>query len=124
MLTGQASSDYKECGLDTGADDYVSKPFDSNELSARIRAMLRRTASVNTNVLKAHVLELDLKSHQASIEGKPLKLMPLEFSLVEFLVYHPNGVFSCEALLKRIWSELPTWSWNMFIRALLEFDAS
>lgn len=104
MLTGQSSPEYKENGLDNGADDYVTKPFDSRELSARIRAMLRRPTSINSNVIKSSVLELDMKSHQASIEGKPLKLMPLEFSLLEFLVRHPNEVFSCEALLKRIWN--------------------
>ncbi len=104
MLTGQSSPEHKESGLDTGADDYVTKPFDARELSARIRAMLRRPSVSNNNVVKVASISLDMKSHQASIEGQPLKLMPLEFSLLEFMVRHPKEVFSCDALLKRVWS--------------------
>lgn len=104
MLTGQSSQACKEHGLDTGADDYVTKPFDTRELAARIRALLRRPPSINSNVLKVADLSLDMKSHQASIAGQPLKLMPLEFSLLEFMVRHANEVFSSEALLARVWS--------------------
>jgi DNA-binding response OmpR family regulator len=104
MLTGQATPEHKEAGLDTGADDYVTKPFDTRELSARIRALLRRPVPMNSNVVKIDDLQLDMKSHQASIGGQALKLMPLEFSLLEFIVRHPNEVFSCDALLKRVWS--------------------
>ncbi|MBX9689470.1 MAG: response regulator transcription factor [Candidatus Obscuribacterales bacterium] len=104
MLTGQSAPEFVESGLDTGADDYVTKPFDARELSARIRAMLRRPTGIGSNVVKVSTLTLDLKSHQASIAGQALKLMPLEFSLLEFMLRHPNEVFSCETLLKRVWS--------------------
>lgn len=104
MLTGQSTQSHKEAGLDTGADDYVTKPFDSRELAARIRALLRRPPNINNNVVNVADLSLDMKSHQASMNGKPLKLMPLEFSLLEFMVRHPSEVFSCESLLKRVWS--------------------
>lgn len=104
MLTGQSSPEHKEAGLDTGADDYVTKPFDTRELSARIRALLRRPIPLGSNVVTVADLSLDMKSHQASIAGHPLKLMPLEFSLLEFMVRHPGEVFSCDSLLKRVWS--------------------
>ena len=104
MLTGQSDQGHKEHGLDTGADDYVTKPFDSRELAARIRALLRRPPNINSNVVKVADLTLDMKSHQASIGGQPLKLMPLEFSLLEFMVRHSNEVFSCDTLLRRVWS--------------------
>lgn len=104
MLTGQSTAEHKETGLDTGADDYVTKPFETKELSARIRALLRRPTTINSNVVKVKDIVLDLKSHQASVAGQTLKLMPLEFSLLEFMVRHPNEVFSCDTLLKRVWS--------------------
>lgn len=104
MLTGQSSIEHKESGLETGADDYVTKPFDARELSARIKALLRRPAVIASNVVKVNDLSLDLKNHQATVAGQPLKLMPLEFSLLEFMVRHPQEVFSCDALLKRVWT--------------------
>ena len=104
MLTGQSAPEHKESGLDMGADDYVTKPFNARELSARIRALLRRPAIISNDVVQVANLSLDMKSHQASIAGQALKLMPLEFSLLEFMMRHPKEVFSCDALLKRVWS--------------------
>lgn len=104
MLTGMSQPVHKESGLDTGADDYVTKPFDSRELAARIRALLRRPQAIAGNSITLGSLCLDNKSHQASVNGKALKLMPLEFALLEFMARHPSEVFSCEALLKRVWN--------------------
>ena len=103
ILTGQGTVEDKETGLDTGADDYLVKPFEFKELSARIRALLRRTASEKTNVLTAGPLVLDLRSHKAMKRGQEIHLSPTELSLLEFFMRHPNQFFTSEALLDRVW---------------------
>ncbi len=105
MLTGKSRAVDKELGLDSGADDYLPKPFEPRELSARIRALLRRsTPSFQTsNVLNLLDLTLDLVSHTVMRDGEKLELLPKEFALLEFFMRHPNEIFSLEALLARIW---------------------
>ncbi len=103
MLTGQNTVEQKERGLDTGADDYLTKPFATRELMARIRALLRRPPSVTSEVLRMGTVEIDTRAKEVRVNNSPVKLMPLEFSLLEFLARHPNEVFSCETLLKRVW---------------------
>lgn len=104
MLTGQDTYEHKEEGLDTGADDYMTKPFDKRELFARIRALLRRPRSVSNDVLNAGALVLDTGSHELKLDGKLIKLMPLEYSLLEFMWRHPAQVYSCDDLLKKLWN--------------------
>lgn len=104
MLTGQSSFEQKEEGLDTGADDYMTKPFDKRELFARIRALLRRPKSISNDKFVVGELTLDTGSHLFTFQNTPLKLMPLEYSLLEFLWRNQGQVFSCEDLLRKLWS--------------------
>lgn len=104
MLTGKEEIAAKEAGLDAGADDYLTKPFHLKELSARLRALLRRPSFVNTTLLTAGCLVLDPAKHQVSVNGKELSLLPKEYALLEFFMRHPTEIFSPEALLSRVWS--------------------
>ena len=104
MLTGKRTLDDKEYGLDAGADDYLTKPFEMRELSARLRAIMRRTAKAVDNVLKAGNLHLDKESHHVSRDGQEIRLMPKEYSILELMMTYPKKVFSAEALIERLWS--------------------
>jgi DNA-binding response OmpR family regulator len=103
MLTGKDMLQDKEAGLDSGADDYLTKPFSLRELLARIRALLRRPTTYRSTVLKVGNLVLDTAQHQISKNGQPLQLLPIDFALLEFLMRHPNEVFSADALIQRVW---------------------
>lgn len=103
MLTGRDTIDEKETGLDTGADDYLTKPFHMKELSARLRALLRRTAPSKRSTLCAGDLILDPVAHRITRDGVELTLHPREFALLEHLMRNPNQVFSAESLLDRVW---------------------
>ncbi|MBX9947767.1 MAG: response regulator transcription factor [Candidatus Obscuribacterales bacterium] len=104
MLTGKAEITDKETGLDAGADDYLTKPFHPRELSARVRALLRRSGELKPNVLTCGDIELDPQAFKVTKGGKEITLLPKEFALLEFFLRHPNQVFSPEALLDRVWS--------------------
>lgn len=104
MVTGKTEIKERETGLDAGADDYLPKPFHLSELSARVRALLRRPAMYKGSVFAYGSFVLDVAAHCVTIDGKEIKLMPKEFRLLEFLVRHPGQLFSTEALLTRVWS--------------------
>ncbi len=104
ILTGRGSVDDKAAGLDTGADDYLVKPFEFKELSARIRALIRRTSDKSTNVIEAGPLTLNLQTHQITRSGVQLHLTPREMSILELLVRHPSHAFTAEALMERVWT--------------------
>ncbi len=104
MLTAHTDVADKETGLDSGADDYLTKPFHPKELSARVRSLLRRPRTLSSAVLKTSGLELDPVANSVSFDGKEIKLLPKEFNLLEFLMRHPNQTFSSEALAVRVWS--------------------
>ena len=93
-------------GLDAGADDYLTKPFSTNELMARIRAVLRRKSpeSLDTAVEIAG-LKLDPATHRVSKDGIDVKLGPTEFRLLHFLMSHPERVHSRAQLLDRVWGD-------------------
>jgi DNA-binding response OmpR family regulator len=103
MLTAKSTIEDKETGLDSGADDYLSKPFHLKELSARIRALIRRTSSQSTNVLEAGDVLLDPVGRTVTKSGDPIHLERKEFNLLEFLMRNANKTFSAEALLDRVW---------------------
>jgi DNA-binding response OmpR family regulator len=103
MLTGRGSVSDKEAGLDSGADDYLTKPFNIKELSARIRALLRRSTQQPSNVLKAGDLLVDPGKYKVMKGSQEITLLPREFALLEFFMRHPDEVFSAEALLQRVW---------------------
>lgn len=104
MLTGKNTVADKELGLDTGADDYLTKPFDGRELSARIRALLRRIGVIPSNKLSVRNLVLDPVTYKVTRDQNVIELLPREFSLLEFFMRHPDQVFSVEALLDRVWT--------------------
>jgi DNA-binding response OmpR family regulator len=103
MLTGKSSSADKGSGLDSGADDYLTKPFDDGELKARIRALLRRPPLISDGTLKCKNISLDPVQHAVFKDGVLLQLMPREYQLLEFLMRHPDQIFSQETLLNRVW---------------------
>lgn len=104
MLTGKKEITEKAEGLDSGADDYLTKPFDVIELSARLRALLRRTNNVTKTVLTAGNLTLDPTSRKVTVCGNEVDLQPKEYSLLEFLLRHPNQPFNAEAIMDRVWT--------------------
>lgn len=106
MLTGKDTVADRIKGLDSGADDYLTKPFSAEELSARIRALLRRSAQKKTSEkLLTGTLELEPLSHKATLAGKVLSLSPIEFQLLDFFARNPGQTFSPEALLERVWTD-------------------
>lgn len=104
FLTAKKMIDEKEAGLDAGSDDYLTKPFDMKELSARLRALLRRPQVFSGSNLKAGGIELDTTTRKVLYHGEELQLLPKEFALLEFLMKHQNKVFSSEALIERVWN--------------------
>jgi DNA-binding response OmpR family regulator len=103
MLTGRNKIQEKALGLDAGADDYLTKPFHVDELSARVRALLRRPAAFVGHTLKFDDLELNTSTHRVIKAGTEIQLLPREFTLLEFLMKHSGQVFSAEALIERLW---------------------
>ncbi len=104
ILTGRTTIDDKELGLDSGADDYLTKPFHAKELTARIRALMRRVGGQVGLILKSGDIELDRAAFTVKRAGVEVKLVPKEFALLEFLMRNPGTVFPPEALLNRVWS--------------------
>lgn len=103
MLTGRTSINDKATGLDTGADDYLTKPFELAELLARIRSLLRRMWRDKGEKLKFGPLEMDILTRQVFRAGKELKLLRKEFDLLELLMRNQSTFFSTDMLLQRLW---------------------
>jgi DNA-binding response OmpR family regulator len=104
ILTGQDTSTSKVMGLDTGADDYIIKPFDLQELLARIRALLRRGSSNTTPVLEWDALCLDPSNCQVTYNGELLHLTAKEYALLELFLRNAQRIYSQSALLDHLWS--------------------
>ena len=108
MLTAKADETDKIVGLEIGADDYVTKPFSVRELIARIRAMLRRTQIMDTQLhedrtIRIGDIQVDISRHQALLQESVLDLTPKEFDLLAFLAKNKGLVFSREQLLEKVW---------------------
>lgn len=104
MLTARADEDDKIRGLDSGADDYITKPFSSRELIARIHAVLRRAHPEGEDErVTAGTLTLNVASHRVTAGGAKVDLGPTEFRLLRFLMGRPERVFSRSQLLDRVW---------------------
>ena len=113
MLTAKGDDMDKILGLEYGADDYITKPFNILEVKARMKAIIRRNAKKSDQaetVRKMNIgdLSIDCDSRRVYIEGKEINLTAKEFDMLELLVFHPNKVYSRETLLNTIWgSEYP-----------------
>lgn len=106
MLTARGEEESKIKGLDAGADDYITKPFSTQELIARIRAVLRRTgANTTEDVIEKGELAIDTIGHRASVNNQPLELGPTEFRLLHFFMTHAERVFSRSQLLDQVWGD-------------------
>ncbi len=104
MLTARGEEGDRIRGLNSGADDYVVKPFSPAELIARLRAVIRRAQPTSAEeVLRFADLAVDLVAHRVSRAGRPIHLGPTEFRLLRFLMQHPGRVFSREQLLDQVW---------------------
>ncbi|HLH79399.1 MAG TPA: response regulator transcription factor [Chthonomonas sp.] len=105
MLTARTAEHDRVKGLELGADDYVTKPFNMRELIARVRSVLRRTSPSHTKdeTIKVGNLFIDVGRHEARLGERPLNLAPKEFDLLRFLATHPGRVFTRQTLLDRVW---------------------
>ncbi|CAN5401642.1 response regulator transcription factor [soil metagenome] len=102
MLTGKSQIDDKETGFEAGADDYLTKPFSVRELVARIKALLRRPRAFD-NDFSIGSLTLNTGSRRIMKNGEEINLLPIDHSVLEFFMRHPNEVFSAETLISRVW---------------------
>jgi DNA-binding response OmpR family regulator len=107
MLTARGEEQDRVVGLDLGADDYVTKPFSIRELSARVRALLRRPKPLRTlpDELRVDGVDVDFRSYEATRNGRPLHLTRKEYHLLRLLVSRPGEAVSREELLKEVWGE-------------------
>ncbi len=106
MLTARGDEPDKIAGLDAGADDYITKPFSTQELLARIRAVLRRRAPEQaSDVVRMGGLQLDGSTHRVTFNDQGIKLGPTEFKLLIYLMHHAERVHSRSQLLDRVWGD-------------------
>lgn len=105
MLTALGDIDYKLKGLNTGADDYISKPFIGDEVIARVNAVLRRSANVYTDehIKQYGSLKINFDAHTIFLNGKEVSLTPRDLSLILFLAERPNRTFTRDQLIEHVW---------------------
>jgi two-component system response regulator MprA len=103
MLTAKDTIQDRVTGLDAGADDYLVKPFEVEELLARLRALLRRTKSERQPVLTFSDLTLDTNTRQAYRKGREINLTATEYDLIELFLHHPRQVLTREVIFDRVW---------------------
>jgi DNA-binding response OmpR family regulator len=104
LLTARDSVEDRVKGLDAGADDYLVKPFSHDELSARLRALLRRNTSTKSNVLAFADLQMDLLKREVTRAGKPIPLAAKEFVLLEYMMRNPNRVLTRGQIIDHVWN--------------------
>ena len=121
MLTAKRTLNAKEAGLDSGADDYLTKPFKLRELAARVRALLRRQPTVLPTVLKVGDLSLDTTTNRVFRGDQEVKLVPKEFSLLEVLMKNPGKLVKTDSLIMSVWgtnSDVSSETIRSYIRLL------
>lgn len=102
ILTAKSSTEDKITGLDSGADDYIAKPFSFEELLSRIRSLIRRS-TIKETILKVGSLELNPSTHIVKRKGKEIILTGKEYSLLEYFMHHPNQILTREQILSHVW---------------------
>ena len=110
MMTAKGTEYDKVLGLDSGADDYITKPFNILEVKARMKAILRRNAvtekkAAKSNIINAGDMKIDCDSRNLYIAGRPINLTAKEFDLLELLAVNPGQVYSRDNLLKAVWGQ-------------------
>ncbi|WP_435921083.1 response regulator transcription factor [Paenibacillus sp. DYY-L-2] len=112
MLSAKDGDMDKITGLMTGADDYMVKPFNPLELVARVKSLLRRSSyaaqpkeAPQDNLIKLGSLQIDKETHTATVDGRPVKLTPIEFGILYLLASHPGRVFGSEEIFELIWKD-------------------
>lgn len=133
LLTAKSEDTDKVLGLTVGADDYITKPFNPIEVSARVKSQLRRymqlgAGNQQAEVLKCGGIELDDKEKQVLLDGEEVSLTPTEYEILKLLMQHPGQVFSPKEIYRKIWNDLPYGSENTVavhirhLREKLEID--
>ena len=117
LLTAKSEDSDKVLGLTVGADDYITKPFNPIEVSARVRSQLRRYmqlggGNVKPDVLRVGGIELDDKEKTVTLDGDPIALTPTEYDILKLLMQNPGQVFSPKEIYQKIWNDLPYGSEN------------
>ncbi len=117
FLTAKSESGDKILGLNIGADDYITKPFDPMELVARVRSHLRRYTTLGSMDRPADVLtnggiEMDDNAKTVTVDGEPVALTPIEYSMLRLFLQHPGQVFSIKQIYSQVWNESPIGSEN------------
>lgn len=105
LLTARNNTDDKVQGLDSGADDYLPKPFATPELLARVRALMRRNTAVNSAVIDVGSLTVNTSSHEVSVENELISLTPREYSILELLVLNMDRVVSRLSIAEHVWDD-------------------
>lgn len=113
MLSAKSTDLDKIMGLSTGADDYVTKPFNPLELTARVKSQLRRYTQLNPNnqvektenEINIHGLEINKENHRVVVYGEEIKLTPIEFDILYLLASNPGKVFSTDDIFEKVWNE-------------------
>jgi OmpR-family two-component system manganese-sensing response regulator len=104
FLTTRSSVTDKEAGLDVGEGDYLTKPFNARELSARVRAITRRPPELIVTTLRGGAIELELETYKVRVEGKEVPLLPKEFALLHYLMTRQNTLVPSQAIMQTVWS--------------------
>lgn len=112
LLTAKGEDTDKVLGLNVGADDYITKPFNPVEMLARVRSQLRRYmqlggGTVRDDVLRIGGISLDDKSKEVSVDGEAVSLTPTEYDILKFLMQHPGEVFQPKVIYRRVWDDEP-----------------
>lgn len=117
LLTAKSEDSDKILGLNVGADDYITKPFNPIEVSARVRSQLRRYMQLgggkpHEDVIRVGGIELDDREKNVVLDGEPVSLTPTEYDILKLLMQNPGQVFSPREIYRRIWNDLPYGSEN------------